>query len=890
MTKNPASDEALRGPEKPIKRRIARLILVPGVAALVLWLATSSYLVFNGYYDREVANGVRQVSIPAVRTLAAIQHERRDSINYLSHAAKDLPSLVAQRQQTDALVERLRTVADPVLSRAPRSIDVRWQAFSDRLDRLPGVRSAIDSGRAQRQQTTDFYNDLVDAAIELFDTQARVVPDATATQGGITATETFRAGDLMSRSSSLVSSALGAQTMTQQDHLRLAGMIGAYHTTLETAVPQLHRDARAQYDRLIASSEWKSLTAAENTLVSAGSWKGKVPRSLQLTAAQWDVASAAVSDQLVALTVTQADRVSSEALRTGNNQLLAAAIGSAVALLIAVGAIVSAVRQSQILVNKALSVRLAQLGTDAMAVVDERLPAIISRLRRREKVDVALELPNRDYGRDEIGHLATILNKSLHAAVDAAVEEATTRAAGMAMLMGVARRPQRPLQHGLKVIEELQNRIGDEQILAELFDINHQLTQTRRFLENLIILAGGQTGRRFSRPVPVRRVLLGAIAETRQYQRITLRRTPDVAIAGPGITGITHLLAELLDNALVFSPPGSEVWISCTQAHHGVVIEIEDAGVGMTHEAMEQANTLLSTAPTPDLTGLKGGAQIGLWVVAELAKRGGMQVTLRTSAYGGVLAVVLLPATALASPDDARRIDEPDDVPGMDMPEAPVPLAEEPTAAIPARLAEPFGAEEAAQAGRRSAPVPVARSAAESGGLSPAEAGGVGFAGPRLKAVGAATLGPATHGHATPGQAVSGPTVSGPTVSGPAVPRQRSFGPAIPGAAVPSPAPAAPAVPGPAPAGAAAPAAPAVNGSASGRPPLPVRRPQEHLAPQLREESTAPAQAAQPAHSPEVARNRLASYQKGWRAGRTGEIKPPPGPDGPPGPGGPPAE
>ncbi|MEV4702788.1 nitrate- and nitrite sensing domain-containing protein [Actinoplanes sp. NPDC049316] len=790
MTKKPETDEALRGPEKPIKRRIARLILVPGVAALVLWLATSSYLVFNGYYDREVANGVRQVSIPAVRTLAAIQHERRDSINYLSHPARDLQSLIAQRQETDDLVAKLRTAADPVLSKAPRSIDVRWQAFSDRLDRLPGVRSTIDSGRALRQQTTDFYNDLVDSAIDLFDTQARVVPDATATQGGITATDTFRAGDMMSRASSLISGALGAQALSQQDHLRFVTMVGAYHTMLETAVPQLEPEARAQYERMTAGNEWKTLTAAENVLISAGAWKGKAPRSLQLTGLQWDAAAASVSDQLVALTVTQADRVSIQALRTGNNQLLAAAIGSAVALLIAVGAIVSAVRQSQILVNQALSVRLAQLGKDAVAVVDERLPAIITRLRRREKVDVALELPNRDYGRDEIGHLATVLNKSLHAAVDAAVEEATTRAAGMAMLMGVARRPQRPLQHGLKVIEELQNRIGDEQILAELFDINHQLTQTRRFLENLIILAGGQTGRRFSRPVPVRRVLLGAIAETRQYQRVTLRRTPDVAVSGPAITGITHLLAELLDNALVFSPPDSEVWISCTQAHHGVVIEIEDAGVGMTHEAMEQANTLLATAPTPDLTGLKGGAQIGLWVVAELAKRGGMQVTLRTSAYGGVLAVVLLPATALAPGQEARGTGEPDAADDLRRPVEPdfaMPLEEEPTAAIPARVPAQAVEQPAAPVRTRSAPVPVTSAA-----TAPAPVGN-----------------------------------------------------------------------------------PASNGSGSGRPPLPVRRPQEHLAPQLREETDGPSQTAAPVYSPEAARNRLASYQKGWRAGRTGEIQPP---------------
>jgi signal transduction histidine kinase len=766
VTTSSASETAERGPAKSIKRRIARLILVPGVAALVLWLATSAYLVFNGFYDREVASGVRQVSIPAVRTLAAIQRERRESIDYLSHTAKDLPGLIAQRQQTDTLVEKLRTAAESALGRAPRTIKDRWAAFSDRLDRLPAVRSTIDSGRAGRAQTTDYYNDLLDAATALFDTQARVVPDATATQGGIIATDTFRAGDQMSRAGSIVSSAYGARALTEPDHLRFANLVGAYRAALENAAPNLHPDARAQYDRIVASPSWATLTAAENALIAAGPWRGRPPRAVTLTAAEWDAASTAVSDELITLTVVQADRVSADALRTGNNQLLAAGIGSAVALLIALGAIISAIRQSQILVNRALSVRLAQLGQDAVTVVDERLPAIIERLRRREPVDVAVELPHRDYGRDEIGHLATVLNRSLHAAVDAAVDEATTRAAGMAMLMGVARRPQRPLQHGLKVIEDLQNRIGDEQILAELFDINHQLTQTRRFLENLIILAGGQAGRRFPRPVPVRRVLLGAIAETRQYQRVTLRRTPDVAISGPAIAGITHLVAELLDNALVFSPPESEVWMSCTQAHHGVVIEIEDAGVGMPPDAMEKANTLLSTAPTPDLSGLKGGAQIGLWVVAELAKRGGMQVTLRTSAYGGVLAVVLLPAQAMASGEDLQRI-------------APEPDATPVVAAVP---------EPAAAPGPRPEPEP-------------------------------------------------------------------------------EPVAAAPAVPGPAPA-----RPPAVVATA--RPPLPQRRPQEHLAPQLKD-AAPPEQAARPAHTPEAARDRFAAYQQGRRAGRTGEITPP---------------
>jgi hypothetical protein len=173
----------------------------------------------------------------------------------------------------------------------------------------------------------------------------------------------------------------------------------------------------------------------------------------------------------------------------------------------------------------------------------------------------------------------------------------------------------------------------------------------------------------------------------------------------------------------------------------------------------------------------------------------------------------------------------------MDEPDAEVPLDDEPTEAFAARLAEPHAvAEETAPVRTRSAPVPVARSAS-----------------------GAVAVG---HGGDT---AVRFPAFAAPTA--PAAPRTATA-PAAPKAAT---APAAP----------AAATAPAVNGATSGRPPLPVRRPQEHLAPQLREETTGPAQAATPAHSPETARNRLASYQKGWRAGRTGEIKPP-SPEGPP--------
>jgi signal transduction histidine kinase len=456
-------------------------------------------------------------------------------------------------------------------------------------------------------------------------------------------------------------------------------------------------------------------------------------------------------------------------------------------------------------------VRLARLGEDAATVVDERLPAMMARLRRREQVNVSAELSMRDYGSDEIGQVAEVINRSLQAAAAAAVDEAKTRAAGTAMLMGVARRPQRPLQHGLKVVEDLQNRIGDEKLLTQLFDINHQLTQTRRFLENLVILAGGQIGRRFQNPVPLRRVLLAAFAEAQHYKRITLRSASDVALVGQSVAGTIHLLAELLDNALAFSPPGTTVWVTCSEVKHGVAIEIEDAGVGMTSEAVERANTLLATAPTPDVTELKDGSQVGLHVVAELAKRDGIQVSLRRSAYGGLLAIVLLPERVLA-PASAGA--DPDRT-------TPVrPLATVTAAAAPA-------------------PVPTAPTT-EARLVPPPEL--------RVMPESEQRVGPALEPRVTPAV------------------------PVVPVQADPTPQPAAPpdtaGLPAesltPHPVGTVSP-----RPRVAARPPLPHRQPQQHLVPELRDDSEGEAtDDATPARTPEESRNRFAQYQRGWADGR----------------------
>jgi signal transduction histidine kinase len=775
--------------QRSIRRRVVQLVMVPSVVALLLWFSASGYLVWQGFYNRAVANSVRQVSIPAVSALSSIQQERRLSVAYLARPAAGFTSLLTQRQRTDAQLVTLRSAADGALANAPSSIIQEWTDLTGLLDRLPATRSAVDARSASEQSAYAFYNTVLDAATGLFDTQARVVPDVTASQGGITATEVFRAGDTMSRAGSVIDGAFASRTLTRTDYLEFVTLVGAYHSTLANVAAHLEPGTADRYAALRSGDAWKQLAAAEDALVASGPWRaGKVPAGLGVTVDRWARLTAVVSAGLTDLTVSQADEVSAKALHTGDRQLWTASLGSLAALFIAVAAIVWAVRQSRILVDRALSVRLAKLGADADTLVAERMPAVMDRLRRRESVDLDTEFAAPTYGDDEIGQVARVINQALRAAAGAAVDEARARAAGTAMLMGVARRPQRPLQRGLKVVEDLQSRIGDEALLTELFDVHHQLNQTRRFLENLVILAGGQIGRRFQNPVPLRRVLLASFAEARNYQRITLRSAADVSLLGHAVAEVIHLLAELLDNALAFSPPETTVWVTSSPVNHGVAIEIEDAGVGMNAEVVERANTLLATAPTPDVTELREGAQIGLYVVSELAKREGVQVSLRRSAYGGLLAIVLLPQSIL--------------------------------------IAGPLGIDgETTDAGpRRVSAVPAAPRRAEPDRPVPAEAAPA----PR-SAVGVLEPEPELSDRT----AMSQPTIAQPTIARPTATSADSSGP-----------------------------------QSAARPPLPHRRPQQHLAPELLDSELPEASAPATPRSPETARNRFARYQQGRADGR----------------------
>src|SRR6266571_907593 len=290
---------------------------------------------------------------------------------------------------------------------------------------------------------------------------------------------------------------------------------------------------------------------------------------------------------------------------------------------------------------------LRQLRQVANDVADERLPRVVERLQDAQDLDrVALDQvsPVPVNSKDEIGQVASAFNAVHQVAIRVATEQAALRKSIGDMFLNLARRSQSLLDRQLELIDRLERNEADPDALENLFKLDHLATRMRRNAEDLIVLSGAEPPRRWSQPVPLPQVVRGAVAEVEDYQRIELLPIDDVGAVGHAVADIIHLLAELLENATSFSPPGTSVRVAGQPAATGYVLEIEDRGLGMSDEELLDANQRLANPPVVDFAVSR---MLGLFVVGRLAQRYGIRVQLRHSWYGGVTALVLVPSALL---------------------------------------------------------------------------------------------------------------------------------------------------------------------------------------------------------------------------------------------------
>jgi signal transduction histidine kinase len=657
VLKKDDKDESDKPYDKSIRKRLTRTVLIPSVTLLVLWTAVASYFVINGLYVRLVAASVREVSIPAATALAAFQQERQIALEFLDDPGLGQSDLRTQQEATDEKLVELQNAFDSTISTAPDEIATKVNTLKSQFDELPVVRSQINFRSIDRAQVNKYYNGVLDTASNLFDTQARIVPDAQAAHGGVTATSVFRAGDMMSRETSLVSTAFASGEFASADFVQFTRLAGFYRTELAQLEPFLDAEVRDRYETLTASAAWQQLSNAEYSLLRHGPWPRGEQDGVPVTGAEWQSAANQVAEQLNDIAIAQADKVSAAAIESGNAQLRNAIIGSILALLASLVSIIVAVRVSRSLVDRALMTRLARLRNDSLDLARNRLPGIVDRLKSGDPVDVKAELPQLDHGRDEIGQVAEAFNIAQLTAVNAAASEAKARSGVHNVFLGIAHRNQVLVHQQLQILDEMESREENSTQLAALFQLDHLAARARRTTENLIILGGKQPGRRWRKPVTLMEVLRAAISETEHYARVQVEQVADVAIVGAAVADSIHLIAELVDNATTFSPPSSPVEVTSRMVAHGVVVDVSDQGLGMKDDVLRWANEMMAKAPEFDAMALRADSSLGLFVVARLAARLGITVTFDPSRYGGLRATVLIPAQHLDGNQQADQAD-----------------------------------------------------------------------------------------------------------------------------------------------------------------------------------------------------------------------------------------
>lgn len=245
---------------------------------------------------------------------------------------------------------------------------------------------------------------------------------------------------------------------------------------------------------------------------------------------------------------------------------------------------------------------------------------------------------------------------SMRLATQLADTELSQRQFTSELLVNLARRNQSMLYRQRDIINQLEDRERDPDVLGDLFRLDHLATRIRRNAENLLVLSGEEAPRTWSEPVALIDVVRAAIAETEHLDRVAFSVDERLAVLGRTATDLTHVLAELVENAARFSPPEAKVTIrtrSCLPASGEVVITIEDWGVGMRPDDLTYANDLLGCPRDIDMA---ASQRLGLHVVARLAARHGIRASLRTTPGSGITAVVALPAELFA--DDRLELTE----------------------------------------------------------------------------------------------------------------------------------------------------------------------------------------------------------------------------------------
>ncbi|MFC5824257.1 nitrate- and nitrite sensing domain-containing protein [Nonomuraea insulae] len=617
------------GRSRTIRMKIIGLLLVPLASMVVLWGVITAVTASESLELRQYKTVWTNVRLPAYKLISEIQRERLITAQLLRNAA-DKSAVTTQRTRTDVARDAFRQLSS---SSKDKSEEIRTQvdAVYTAIDRLDAVRGEIDTGLSDRLHTVEAYNSITDT---LFGLHRRVamIDDIPIYEQSRVVIDMSYAKELLTREQ-----AIGLGTVTAAERRLFTQLVGNRRFLVDQSLAELDTALRDPQVALITTAAYQRMRMMEDQIIA-----GTAPQSWLATteglAKSFQEAQMRASTTLNERADPVADQVLSRAF------LLA---GTALALVIV--SIAFSLRM-----GNRLSRELGTLRMAALEVAQERLPHVVAKLRKGDPVELPeLSVASTTVEIDDVGKAFSTVQQT---AVEAAVGQAQLSEGVGHVFRNLARRSQTLLHRQRIQLEDMQHRATDPDQLDDLFKLDHLTTRMRRHAEGLIILSGATPGRGWSRPVPLLDVARGAAAEVEDYQRVIVEPMSGQRLDGTVVGDVIHLIAELIENATVYSPAHTSVIVRGEAAARGFAFEVEDRGFGMSEEELAEYNERLASPPEFDLA---DSDRLGLFVVSRLAARHDIRVTLRGSPYGGTTAIVLIPEEHVAEPEAEAPKKEP---------------------------------------------------------------------------------------------------------------------------------------------------------------------------------------------------------------------------------------
>jgi signal transduction histidine kinase len=638
---------AIRRPvrSRPIRLFLISMFAVPLVSLVGLWAFSASLTVPGAISDHSFSVYSSTLTSPSVATLTlALPTEQQETYLWLLSGRKSSKSsLLATRATISKVLPAAESALQTLGDNASTTTMTDLSAVEAGLRRIPSIRQSVDAGTISPAAAFQAYSDVVDAQYQTY-YASTLDRDDSLEAAGIGTIDTVLALELGSREAVLVDGALQydrGQLDTAARQLFISSA-ASRQLLMNQALSVLPASLRGSYAVLVNSAGYRQFQALESQITASAAGA-----PLPVSATAWNAASNAVFGAMLEAEQGDAAQLASLSGSASNGLLTEAILAGGVGLLAVVVSVFLLVW-----FGRKVTGDLTGLYSSVRGMAEERLPRVVERLRRGDDVDVAAESPTpAGSGIAEISQIARSFGIVQEAAVSAAVEQARLRKGVNQVFLNISMRNQSLLHRQLGMLDAMERRTSDPGALADLFRLDHLTTRMRRHAEGLIILSGSTPGRGWRDPVSVVDVLRAAVAEVEDYVRVdVLSDSPDL-IAGNAVNDVIHLVAELVENATVFSPPTTRIEVRADRVGVGLVAEIEDRGLGLSDDELADINRRLARPPEFDPA---NSDQLGLFVVSRLAVRHAIKVSLRRSAYGGTTAILLLPFGVIVRAEDAE--------------------------------------------------------------------------------------------------------------------------------------------------------------------------------------------------------------------------------------------